>query len=134
MKEITALMKRAEKFLRSAEKLLSDGDFDSSVSRSYYAMLYAAEAVLLTKKLKFRSHRAVQAQFGKHFVKTGIFSVEMPRMLRDAYDLRLTGDYQYDVEVTQDQAAQSIAWAKKFVAEVRGYLEKGDETPPGRED
>ena len=124
MMEISALMKRAEKSLRSAATLLAEEDFGSSVSRSYYAMLYAAEATLLTKKLKFRSHRAVQAQFNKHFVKTGLFGAEMARRLRDAYDLRLTGDYQYDVEVTRDQAAQAQAWAREFVGEVKMYLEK----------
>lgn len=124
MTEILALMKRAEKSLQSAATLQAEEDFGSSVSRSYYAMLYAAEAALLTRKLKFRSHRAVQSQFSKHFVKAGIFRAEMARLLRDAYDLRLTGDYQYDVEVTPDQAAQSIAWARKFVGEVKAYSEK----------
>jgi len=73
MKEIKSLMERAKISINSANLLLKEGDSDSSVSRSYYAMFYATEAVLLTKGLKFTSHRSVISLFGQHFVKTGIF-------------------------------------------------------------
>lgn len=56
MNEINELIKRAKKYLNSAELLLENEDFDSSVSRSYYAMFFATEAVLLTKQLEFSSH------------------------------------------------------------------------------
>ena len=38
MKEIKSLIERAKKYLRSAEVLLGEGDYESSVSRTYYAM------------------------------------------------------------------------------------------------
>jgi len=41
MKEIKSLIERAEKYLRSAEILLEEGDYESSVSRTYYAMFYS---------------------------------------------------------------------------------------------
>ncbi|MCD6386359.1 HEPN domain-containing protein, partial [Candidatus Sumerlaeota bacterium] len=37
MKEIRSLIERAKKYLRSAEILLKEGDYESSVSRTYYA-------------------------------------------------------------------------------------------------
>lgn len=37
MNEIKALLSKAEKYLQSADLLLKAGDYDSSVSRSYYA-------------------------------------------------------------------------------------------------
>jgi uncharacterized protein (UPF0332 family) len=47
MKEkIKALIKRADDSLESAKLLVNNGYNDASVSRSYYAMFYAAEAVL----------------------------------------------------------------------------------------
>ena len=39
MKEIESLVEKAEKYLRSAEILLKEGDYESSVSRTYYAIL-----------------------------------------------------------------------------------------------
>ena len=48
MNEIGALIVKARRYLKSAKLLLEDGDYESSISRSYYAMFYCAEAVLLT--------------------------------------------------------------------------------------
>ncbi|MDY6966818.1 MAG: HEPN domain-containing protein [Halobacteriota archaeon] len=47
MKEIEDLIKKAERFLRTAELILDDGDYDSCVSRCYYAMFFMAEAILI---------------------------------------------------------------------------------------
>ncbi|GFP37733.1 uncharacterized protein HKBW3S44_01410 [Candidatus Hakubella thermalkaliphila] len=71
MKEIRDFIEKAEKFLTTAEHALDIGDYDSCVSRSYYAMLFLAEAVLLTKGLTASSHKGVISLFGEHFVKTG---------------------------------------------------------------
>ena len=47
MKETESLILRARKYLKSAEVLLQEEDYESSVSRTYYAMFYSAEAALL---------------------------------------------------------------------------------------
>ena len=86
MTEIDSLVKRAKRYIRSAEVLLNDKDYESSVSRTYYAMFYAAQAVLLTKKLTFSSHKGVISAFGKHFIKTEIFPKEMGRELNRAFE------------------------------------------------
>ena len=46
MKEIRDFMEKAEKFLSTAEHALNIGDYDSCVSRCYYAMFFMAEAIL----------------------------------------------------------------------------------------
>ncbi|RLA93522.1 MAG: hypothetical protein DRG69_06965, partial [Deltaproteobacteria bacterium] len=59
MKEIKDLIRKAEKFLTTAEHTLNIGDYDSCVSRCYYAMFFMAEAALLTKGLTASSHKGV---------------------------------------------------------------------------
>ena len=49
MREIKSPIEKAKKYLRSAEILLKEDDYESSVSRTYYAMFYCAQAMLLTK-------------------------------------------------------------------------------------
>lgn len=93
MKEAKALVERARRYLKSAEMLLRDRDFKSSVSRTYYAMFYCAQAAMLTKELSFSSHKGVISAFGEHFVKTGIFPKEMGRELNRAFEKRQVGDY-----------------------------------------
>ncbi|MBF4475915.1 HEPN domain-containing protein [Methanobacterium formicicum] len=77
--KIELLLERADDNLESIQLLIDNGYHDIAVSRSYYAMFYAAEAVLLTKNLKFSSHSGVVSQFGIHFIKTGIFKPELGR-------------------------------------------------------
>ena len=81
MSRIQSLIEKARRYLRSTELLIQDGDYDSAVSRAYYAMFYAAEAALLKKEMTFSSHKAVISAFGQYFVKTGIFEKRMGRDL-----------------------------------------------------
>ena len=94
-KEVESLIQRATRYLKSAELLLKEGDYESSVSRTYYAMFYAVQAVLLTRDLSFSSHKGVISAFGKHFVQTDIFPREMGRELNRAFEKRQMGDYEY---------------------------------------
>lgn len=124
MREINSLIQRAKRTVRSAELLLNEGDFDSSVSRSYYAMFYAAEALLLTKDLRFSSHRSVISLFGEHFVKTGIFGPEMGKKLSKTFEKRLVGDYSFSPQVDGETAREVLNWAKEFIKEIEDYLSK----------
>lgn len=99
MSEVEDFIAKAERFLQSAEHLFDLGDYDSCVPRCYYAMFYLAEAALMTRELSPSSHRGVIALFGKHFVQSGVFSSELGRMLRRAYDMRLLGDYAVGIPV-----------------------------------
>lgn len=122
MKEIEDLVKKAKRFLRTAELAFDDGDYDSCVSRCYYAMFFMAEAMLMTEGLKASSHKGVISLFGKHFIKTKVFKDELGKALRRAYDLRQKGDYATGFIVAEGEAKKSIEVTKSFVAEVEEYL------------
>jgi len=123
VKELTALIERARRSLKSAELLLEDGDYESSVSRAYYAMFYSAEAALLTKKLSFSSHKGVISAFGEHFVKTGVFAKEMGKELSRAFEKRQIGDYEYTFVITRGEARQILDSGKGFVERIAEWLE-----------
>ena len=122
MKETEALIKKAQRYLKSAEILLQDGDQESSVSRTYYAMFYTAEAVLLTKKLSFSSHKGVISAFGEHFVKNNIFPKEMGRELNRAFGKRQIGDYEYTFVISHDEAKQMLQSGREFVNTIIDWL------------
>jgi uncharacterized protein (UPF0332 family) len=124
MTETTALIERAKRYLKSAEILLKDGDYESSVSRAYYAMFYLAQAILLTKNLSFSSHKGVISAFGEHFVKTGLFPREMGRELNRAFAKRQIGDYEYTFVVSQAEAEQILQSARKFMDAINRWLNK----------
>jgi uncharacterized protein (UPF0332 family) len=124
MKEIASLIDRAGRYLKSSKMLFEDGDYESSVSRAYYAMFYSAEAMLLTKNLSFSSHGGVISAFGEHFVKTDIFPRDMGRELNRAFEKRQLGDYEYTFVISKDEAEELIETSRYFVEKVTQYLKK----------
>jgi len=125
LKEIRDLIEKSEKFLITAEQALNIEDYDSCVSRCYYAMFFMAEAVLLTKNLSASSHKGVISLFGEHFVKTKIFERNLGKALNDAYDKRLVGDYGVGFTVTELEAKDLLETAQNFVKKLKIYLKKG---------
>jgi uncharacterized protein (UPF0332 family) len=119
---IDELTEKANKLLRTAEIALELGDFDSCVSRCYYAMFFLAEAALFTKGLSASSHKGVLSMFSQHFVRTGIFPREMGRLLNDAYDKRIVGDYGIGLTLAAEEVQQLLTDARAFVQTVSEYL------------
>ena len=123
MKEIKDFVEKAEKFLITARHSLDIGDYDSCVSRCYYAMFFMTEAILLTKNLTASSHKGVITLFGEHFVKTGIFNREAGKVLNETYDKRLIGDYGIGFTITEKEARETLKAAENFVENLKNYLE-----------
>ncbi|HCO96071.1 MAG TPA: HEPN domain-containing protein [Phycisphaerales bacterium] len=123
MNQIQALIEKARRYLRSAELLIHDGDYDSAVSRSYYAMFYSAEAALLKKEMTFSSHKAVISAFGQYFVKTGIFDKRMGRDLNIIFGERQLGDYESNFSISEDNARHVLQTAQGFVDRIAAWLE-----------
>jgi len=119
---IDELTEKANRFLRTAEIALESGDFDSCVSRCYYAMFFLAEAALFTKGLSASSHKGVLSMFSQHFVRTGMFPREMGRLLNDAYDKRIVGDYGIGLPLAAEEVQQLLTDARAFVQAVSEYL------------
>lgn len=122
MKEAASLIQRARKYLQSSELLLKSGDYESSVSRSYYAMFYSAQAMLLVKGLSYSSHAAVISAFGEHFVKTGIVAREMGKELNRAFEKRQISDYEYTFVISRAEAGELLEKCKSFVETIESYL------------
>jgi uncharacterized protein (UPF0332 family) len=123
-KDIFELLTKARDSLKAAEMLIEGQFYDFSAGRSYYAMFYATEAVLLSKNQSFSKHSAVIAAFGKEFIKTKIFNQKMRDSLVSAFELRQMGDYGSSGSVSEDKAQALIKQAREFIDEIEVYLKK----------
>lgn len=126
MKEVKSLIARARKYLKSSNMLLEEEDFESSVSRAYYAMFYSTESILLTRDLSFSSHKGVISAFGEHFVKTGIFPKDMGRELNRVFEKRQLGDYEYTFVISKEEAEEVLEKSKDFVERIIQYLKENE--------
>ena len=120
--EQEGLLQKAHRNIRSAKLLLADGDFDTAVSRAYYAMFYIAEALLLSKGLAYSKHSAVIAAFGREFARTGVMPPEFHAHFRAASEARNISDYQLGSHVTAEETTQHISRAELLLAAAWEFL------------
>ena len=94
IKAIKIILEKGKRTLKSAEKHYEDGDFDFASSKAYYAVFYFMQAVLYTKDFTFSKHSASIAEFGKSFIKTGIFPKEFGKYIQSLFRERQISDCQ----------------------------------------
>ena len=119
---VLELLEKSAQSIGAAELLLKDGYVDFAASRSYYAMFYAVEALLLSRDLTFSKHSAVISAFGKEFVKTGLIDAKFHRSILNAFDLRNSGDYGSIHAVSGEKARQTIGDAIEMLLEIKRYV------------
>jgi len=94
----------------------------SVVNRSYYAMFYAALALLITVDRGSSKHRGVIALFDKEFISQNVFPKEMSKALHHAFDMRQAGDYRELAILSREQAGKVLNSAIVFVKSIEEKL------------
>jgi uncharacterized protein (UPF0332 family) len=113
-KQVRAYLERAHRALKTGHLALEDQDYIGAVNRAYYAIFYAANALLSTMGLERSKHSGVIAAFRQHFVKTGLIEAEYSRFYGAAMDDRHSGDYSLE-ELDWEKAQRDLEWAERFV-------------------
>jgi uncharacterized protein (UPF0332 family) len=120
--EIQQLLDYADESHEAAKVLINGGFVGFSAAQSYYTMFYLAQAVLLTRDLRFSSHSAVIAAYGKEFSKTGLLDPIFHRRLIVAEERREDGHYGASENISDEDALESFDWAEEFMAAVKAFL------------
>lgn len=110
--------------LAAAKREALENNADFAAEHAYYAMFYAAEALLAERGLFFRSHGAVHGAFGMHFAKSGELDPAYHRYLLDAFETRQVATYNLDLEIIEQQVQELIGYAEEFVNAARLYLDQ----------
>ncbi len=109
--------------------------YSSVISHSYYAIFYAAKAMLLTKGIKTSKpdvHNKTFDEFKKNFVDTGILGVTLLEIYLTAAlgadellgiywnEKRKRGQFTYESipQANEEPAERSLINAKKFVSNI----------------
>jgi len=122
--EVELYLERARNALRQARDNLNLGHYDVVTSRGYYAMFYAASALLVSKGISRSKHSGVHSAFGRHFVKLGLIEPRYGRMLVNAFNVRLDSDYDVRPPLNRALAEDILADAEQFVERATVYLQQ----------
>ncbi len=127
MSDQPSLLRKADRYLESAELLGASGDYDSAVSRAYYAAFFLAEVLLDALGQSFSSHRAVISAYGQEFAKAGRLDARFHRMLIAAFEKRQQADYLPESGLIAADVSDLVNDIRQFRAAAVAWL---DEHPP----
>lgn len=126
--QIRQYLQKAHQVLNTGQLALEHGDYITAVNRAYYAVFYAANALLATKGLERSKHSGVLAAFREHFVKTGVIEAEYSDFYGAIMDERTEGDYAAGAFLDEETARQALRRAQRFVGRIEQALqERGEE-------
>lgn len=116
-------------YLDAAHKALAGGQFNLdgdyyaiAVNRAYYAVFYAANALLATEGLARGKHSGTISAFRQSFVKPGLIEPEYSAIYGSLMDDRHVSDYDMDTSIEPERAASDVESARAFVARIETYL------------
>lgn len=122
-REVALYIDRAHQMLIVTARNLDDGFYDSAVNRAYYAIFYAANAMLSTQGLARSKHSGVISAFREHFVKPGLIETEYSDIYGRLMNHRHVGDYELELSIGEHQARADLRDAERFVRRVEKWLQ-----------
>jgi uncharacterized protein (UPF0332 family) len=121
---IEAYLARSREDIDTAKLLYENGRYKVALTRAYYAIFYAASAMLLSKGIKRSKHSGVQSAFRQFFIKPGIIEKEYSDIYGAARDARELSDYELWFLPAEEFTKTIIADAETFVARMEQYLQE----------
>jgi uncharacterized protein len=120
--EVEAYLAKARHALEVADKLQHGDDYADAAGKAYYAMFYAAQALLKAHGIEVVKHSAVASMLGRHFAKTGRLDPKFHRMFLNARQIREIADYGLFEEIVESNATLTIEDSKAFISEILKFL------------
>jgi uncharacterized protein (UPF0332 family) len=114
----------AHEALAGSQYNLDGGYYAIAVNRAYYAVFYAANALLATKGLARGKHSGTISAFRQSFIKPGLIEPEYSDIYGSLMDDRHVSDYDMETEIEPERAESDVESARKFVARIETYLKQ----------
>lgn len=124
MDEYKILLKNAYEKLEASKVLFNNELYADSVSRAYYAMFFAARALLSTKKIYPKTHRGVLAQIGLEFITKGYLDKFSAKVLSTAMEDREEADYGIISKIIKEESKKIMKDAERFIKNIEKAIEK----------
>jgi hypothetical protein len=125
LKEVALYIDNADEALSVAQLNFDNEYYTATINRAYYAIFYAANALLATQKLSRSKHSGVLSVFRQHFIKTELLPTDLSVIYGQVMDDRQEGDYEILAATSKEDAEFDLAQARYFVQEVKAWLRRG---------
>lgn len=119
---ISLRLKLAKEKIKAANVLMENKNYRDTISRAYYAIFYAAKALLLYHGQDPHTHKGVDILFRKFcatYKKPDESYAKIFSVMREA---RLNADYKEKVRLTEKDAQEAIDMAQSFLKEIQSLI------------
>lgn len=116
-------LERAEETVAEARLLASEGYYNATMNRLYYACFYAALALLVANGISTASHAGVKTMLGLHFVSKGLLDIQYGKTFSRLFEIRHTGDYDDFVYCDKELVEEFTPKAEAFISRIKELLE-----------
>lgn len=114
----------AKECLNDSLVLINSQSYKASANRSYYAVFHAMRAVLVFDEFDSKKHSGIISEFRKRYIKTGVFTAEISKIIDLQFSARSHSDYDDFYIISKEESINGLYEAEKMVDEVEKYLEK----------
>lgn len=118
-------LEKANHLLKQADMMCELQQWDIAANRFYYACFHAVQALFIQNHLASRRHSGMLAQFGLHFIKTGIVDDRFGAFLHRMEQLREKGDYNCQFSVGKDELLSFVTPAHELMDLIKELIGKG---------
>ena len=108
--------------LDDAKLMFDNGRYKNALNRAYYSIFHAIRAVNALKGFDSSKHSGVIAFFNQNYVKEGIFSKDLSKIVTQASNSREKADYLDFYVASCEEAQKQITRAEEFSRVIRQYL------------
>ncbi|MDG6218551.1 MAG: HEPN domain-containing protein [Candidatus Thermoplasmatota archaeon] len=115
---------QAEVELNASYVLFDKEFYREAVSRAYYSMFHATQALLILKEIYPKSHKGVIQKFGEEFVKPGILEKKMGYILAQAESMRLKADYDVGIKITKEECEEILENCEFFINNIKNTIKE----------
>lgn len=112
----------AKECLNDSFVLINSQSYKASANRSYYAVFHAMRAVLVFDEFDSKKHSGIISEFRKRYIKTGIFTAEISKIIDIQFSVRSHSDYDDFYVISKEESINGLHEAEKMVDEVEKYL------------
>ncbi len=115
-------IEKARQTIKEAD-VLADSDFyNTAINRLYYAVYYAASALMVNESLQAATHNGIKTMLGLKFVHTGKLEREYGQIYQRLFEGRQTGDYDDFIYYDKDDYADLRPMAIKFIDKIESMV------------
>lgn len=112
-------IEKAHRFLRQADEMFAQKQWDLAANRYYYACYHAVQGLFIARDLPTaKKHSGTVTQFSLHFVKTGLVDSVYGSFLARMMQLRQKADYNCAYDVSEHDVSEFVSLSKAFIDKV----------------